>query len=67
MKNEAKRAPGFPISSTFFMAEGRFILHAPSGTVYWKIFSHHPEFFHYGTYFNEAFANANMKQQLAPP
>ena len=28
MKNEAKRAPGFPISATFFMAEGRFIFHA---------------------------------------
>jgi hypothetical protein len=28
MKNEAKRAPGFPISPTFFMAEGRFIFHA---------------------------------------
>jgi hypothetical protein len=33
MKNEAKRAPAFPPFPTFFMAEGRFILHAPSGAL----------------------------------
>ena len=36
MKNEAKRAPGFPLIPTFFMAEGRFILHALISAVYLK-------------------------------
>ena len=36
MKNEAKRAYAFPLFSTFFMAEGCFILHAPSGALYLK-------------------------------
>jgi hypothetical protein len=36
MKNEAKRAAAFPPFPTFFMAEGRFILHALISAVYLK-------------------------------